>query len=168
MPETELKKQGRRALREIKFSLLFGLLALGIGISVYYFGPQVDSSIFHSEVGHTRSFQPTPDGGIIEYRAVAADQAEDTERLRQDLQILCQRFSRGQFVMTRLAGFSRKDVVRNMEGQTGNISCELAREGARLEIEARNGEARKALHEYLAFLQKYWTNQAAPTTLPSG
>ncbi|MBE7439349.1 MAG: hypothetical protein HS115_12895 [Spirochaetales bacterium] len=167
MPETELKKQGRRALREIKFSLLFGALALLIGVAVYRFGPQVDSSIFHSEVGHTRNFRPTDRGGIVEYREKAG-QTGNTDRLRKDLGILCQRFSRGQFVMTRLAGFSKKDVVRSMESQTGKISCRLAPEGAVLEIEAGDNTARKALHEYLAFLQKYWTNQTPAAISPAG
>jgi hypothetical protein len=63
--------------------------------------------------------------------------------------------------MTRLSGFAEKAAVQDMEKYAKDLDCQLAENSqAILELKTSSKGAREALHTYLQFLDKYWSNKS--------
>lgn len=153
----------RRSVKELTIAFIATLITMIIAYGLFKMVPLVRSSMVEQDrhLQHERQFIPTTNGGRIEYSGSGQKATpEELNDYRQDLEILSRRFARGQFELAMLPGFRNSSLFRDLQANTGRYLYSVRIESNKtvLNIEARGGGARKALHAYLKYLQERWHN----------
>ena len=151
----------KQEFHELRRSLVAVLITLLLGILIYFYIPKLQAT-FQDKAsrGYVRNYSYVSDGVVLEYKWENGKNGEvHKERLKQDLKILSQRFTRGEFQMVSLPGVKNTKEYLDIKKEKGAYQYSIRSRGDSavvLQISAKENTAITALKNYMQYLEKNW------------